>query len=240
MGIVQIDDDVEIGANCTIDRAALGKTWIQQGTKIDNQVQIGHNVRIGEHTVVAGCVGISGSAVIGRRCMLGGMVGVAGHLEICDDVLVTGRTMVSSSIRQPACTRARCSGRFGVSAATPRDSRSSTSSRGVRRLERRGRRTRGDDGMDESSDSASTVLPFAGRLCSSARGRALVASRTSRRTKSFQRPSGSAGHARVMVLEALAQAAAFLLRHRGILPGPDRAFLFRRDRQGAPGDRRAR
>ena len=101
IGAVAIGNDVEVGANSTIDRGAIGDTVIADGVKIDNQVQIGHNVRIGEHTVIAGCVGISGSAVIGRRCMLGGMVGVVGHLEICDDVLVTGRTMISSSIRQP-------------------------------------------------------------------------------------------------------------------------------------------
>jgi len=101
VGSVEIGADVEIGANTTIDRGAIGDTVIADGVKIDNQVQIGHNVRIGEHTVIAGCAGISGSAVIGRRCMIGGMVGVVGHLEICDDVALTGRTMVSSSIRQP-------------------------------------------------------------------------------------------------------------------------------------------
>ncbi len=101
VGAAVLGDDVEVGANTTIDRGAIGDTVIGDGVKIDNQVQIGHNVRIGEHTVIAGCAGISGSAVIGRRCLIGGMVGVAGHLEICDDVAVTGRTMVSSSIRQP-------------------------------------------------------------------------------------------------------------------------------------------
>jgi len=101
VGSVEIGADVEIGANTTIDRGTIGDTVIADGVKIDNQVQIGHNVRIGEHTVIAGCAGISGSAVIGRRCMIGGMVGVAGHLEICDDVAITGRTMVSSPIRQP-------------------------------------------------------------------------------------------------------------------------------------------
>jgi UDP-3-O-[3-hydroxymyristoyl] glucosamine N-acyltransferase len=101
LGSVAIGADVEIGANTTVDRGTIGDTVIADGVKIDNQVQIGHNVRIGEHTVVAGCAGISGSAVIGRRCMIGGMVGVVGHLEICDDVAITGRTMVSSSIRQP-------------------------------------------------------------------------------------------------------------------------------------------
>jgi len=101
VGSVVLGDDVEVGANTTIDRGAIGDTLIGDGVKIDNQVQIGHNVRVGEHTVIAGCAGISGSAVIGRRCMIGGMVGVVGHLEICDDVALTGRTMVSSSIHQP-------------------------------------------------------------------------------------------------------------------------------------------
>lgn len=100
LGSVVLGDDVEVGANTTIDRGTIGDTQIGHGVKIDNQVQIGHNVRVGEHTVIAGCAGISGSAVIGRRCMIGGMVGVVGHLEICDDVAITGRTMVSSSIRQ--------------------------------------------------------------------------------------------------------------------------------------------
>jgi len=101
LGSVLIGDDVEVGANTTVDRGTIGDTVIGEGVKIDNQVQIGHNVRIGAHTVIAGCVGIAGSATVGRRCMLGGMVGVVGHLEICDDVAVTGRTMVSSSITRP-------------------------------------------------------------------------------------------------------------------------------------------
>ena len=73
-----IGDDVEIGSNSTIDRGAIGDTVIEDGVKIDNLVQIGHNVRIGAHTVIAACVGISGSTTIGKRCMLGGMVGVVG------------------------------------------------------------------------------------------------------------------------------------------------------------------
>jgi UDP-3-O-[3-hydroxymyristoyl] glucosamine N-acyltransferase len=101
VGAVQLGDDVEVGANTTIDRGAIDDTLIGDGVKIDNQVQIGHNVRIGAHTVIAGCVGISGSSSIGQRCMIGGMVGIAGHLDICDDVALTGKTMVSASIRQP-------------------------------------------------------------------------------------------------------------------------------------------
>jgi UDP-3-O-[3-hydroxymyristoyl] glucosamine N-acyltransferase len=101
VGTVVIGDDVEIGCNTTVDRGAIEDTVIENGVKIDNLVQVGHNVRIGEHTVIAACSGISGSATIGRRCLIGGMVGIVGHLEICDDVALTGRTMVSSSIRKP-------------------------------------------------------------------------------------------------------------------------------------------
>jgi UDP-3-O-[3-hydroxymyristoyl] glucosamine N-acyltransferase len=101
IGGVRIGNDVEIGASTTIDRGTIEDTVIEDGVKLDNQIQIGHNVRIGAHSVVAGCTGISGSTTIGARCMLGGMVGVAGHLTICDDVVVTGRSFVNSSIRKP-------------------------------------------------------------------------------------------------------------------------------------------
>jgi len=101
VGSVLIGDDVEIGANSTIDRGAIGDTVVERGVKIDNQVQVGHNCRIGEHTVISGCVGISGSVTIGKRCMLGGMVGIVGHLQIADDVYLTGKTMVSHSITKP-------------------------------------------------------------------------------------------------------------------------------------------
>jgi UDP-3-O-[3-hydroxymyristoyl] glucosamine N-acyltransferase len=101
VGSVVLGDDVEVGANSTIDRGAIGDTEIGEGVKIDNLVQIGHNCRVGAHTVIAGCAGISGSTSIGRRCMIGGMVGMAGHLEICDDVAITGLSAVTASIRQP-------------------------------------------------------------------------------------------------------------------------------------------
>jgi UDP-3-O-[3-hydroxymyristoyl] glucosamine N-acyltransferase len=101
LGAVELGDDVEVGSNTTIDRGAIDDTVIERGVKIDNQVQIGHNCRVGEHTVIAGCAGISGSVTIGRRCMIGGMVGVVGHLEICDDVYLTGKTMVTHSITKP-------------------------------------------------------------------------------------------------------------------------------------------
>lgn len=101
VGSVRIGNDVEIGAVTTIDRGAIGDTVIGDGVKLDNQIQIAHNVRIGAHTAIAGCAGVSGSTVIGQRCMIGGMVGIAGHLTICDDVMVTGLSFVSSSIRKP-------------------------------------------------------------------------------------------------------------------------------------------
>jgi UDP-3-O-[3-hydroxymyristoyl] glucosamine N-acyltransferase len=101
VGSVRIGDDVEIGANTTIDRGAIDDTVVENGVKLDNQIQVGHNVIIGAHTAIAGCTGISGSTVIGQRCMIGGMVGFAGHLTIVDDVVVTGCSLVSASIKKP-------------------------------------------------------------------------------------------------------------------------------------------
>jgi len=101
LGGVQVGADVEIGANTTIDRGAIGDTVIEEGVKLDNQIQIGHNVRIGAHSVLAACTGVSGSATIGRHCMVGGAVGIVGHLSICDEVIITGYSMVSHSIRRP-------------------------------------------------------------------------------------------------------------------------------------------
>jgi UDP-3-O-[3-hydroxymyristoyl] glucosamine N-acyltransferase len=98
LGRVRIGNDVEIGANTTIDRGALDDTVIDDGVKIDNLVQIAHNVEIGADTAIAGCVGISGSTRIGRRCRLGGGVGLAGHMRIADDVVLTGMTLVTRSI----------------------------------------------------------------------------------------------------------------------------------------------
>jgi len=100
VGGVRIGDDVDIAANTTIDRGAIGDTVIEQGVKLDNQIQIGHNVTIGAHTAIAGCTGISGSTTLGKRCMIGGMVGFAGHLTIADDVVITGCSLVSASIRE--------------------------------------------------------------------------------------------------------------------------------------------
>lgn len=98
VGTVLIGDDVEIGSNTSIDRGAIEDTVIGNGVKIDNLVQIAHNVRIGEHTAIAGCAGIAGSATIGKRCMIGGAAMIIGHLEICDDVIISGGTLVNNSI----------------------------------------------------------------------------------------------------------------------------------------------
>ncbi|MCG8910228.1 UDP-3-O-(3-hydroxymyristoyl)glucosamine N-acyltransferase [Pseudomonas sp. DP-17] len=101
IGGVTLGDDVEIGANTTIDRGALSDTLVGNGVKLDNQIMIAHNVQIGDHTAMAGCCGISGSAKIGKHCMLAGGVGLVGHIEICDNVFVTGMTMVTRSITEP-------------------------------------------------------------------------------------------------------------------------------------------
>ncbi|MCY7315208.1 MAG: UDP-3-O-(3-hydroxymyristoyl)glucosamine N-acyltransferase [Rubrivivax sp.] len=100
LGAVVIGDDVEIGANTCIDRGALDDTVIDDGVKLDNLVQIGHNVRIGAHTAFAGCVGVAGSARIGRHCTAGGGAIILGHLEIADHVHITAATVITRSIRQ--------------------------------------------------------------------------------------------------------------------------------------------
>lgn len=100
VGGVTIGDDVEIGVNTAIDRGALADTIIGNGVKLDNQIQIAHNVQVGDHTAMAACVGISGSTKIGKHCMLAGGVGLVGHIEICDNVFLTGMTMVTHSITE--------------------------------------------------------------------------------------------------------------------------------------------
>jgi UDP-3-O-[3-hydroxymyristoyl] glucosamine N-acyltransferase len=97
-GFVQIDDDVDIGANSTIDRARFGRTWIQRGVKIDNLVQIAHNVVIGEDTAIAALVGIAGSTRIGRRVLIAGQAGLVGHLEVADHAMIGAQAGVTKSI----------------------------------------------------------------------------------------------------------------------------------------------
>ena len=101
LGGVRIGDDVEIGANTTIDRGAISDTVIGNGVKLDNQIMIAHNVQIGDNTAMAGCSGISGSTKIGRNCMIAGGAGLVGHIEVCDNVFITGMTMVTRSITEP-------------------------------------------------------------------------------------------------------------------------------------------
>jgi UDP-3-O-[3-hydroxymyristoyl] glucosamine N-acyltransferase len=100
LGAVRIGNDVEIGANTCIDRGALGDTVIEGGVKLDNLIQIGHNVHVGAHTAMAACAGIAGSAKIGRHCTLAGGAVVLGHLEVADHVHITACTVISRSIRQ--------------------------------------------------------------------------------------------------------------------------------------------
>ena len=99
-GTVVIADDVEIGANTTIDRGAIDDTVIEQGCKLDNQIHLAHNVRIGAHTAIAACVGIAGSAIIGRYCRISRAVGVFGHLTIADHVTITAMSLVTKDIRE--------------------------------------------------------------------------------------------------------------------------------------------
>jgi UDP-3-O-[3-hydroxymyristoyl] glucosamine N-acyltransferase len=101
IGRVVIGDDVEIGANTTIDRGAIEDTVIGDGVKLDNQIQIGHNCRVGAHTAMAGCVAVAGSTEIGQRCIIGAGALILGHLSICDDVEVSAATVISRSIRKP-------------------------------------------------------------------------------------------------------------------------------------------
>jgi UDP-3-O-[3-hydroxymyristoyl] glucosamine N-acyltransferase len=98
LGIVQIDDDVEIGANTTVDRARFGRTWIQQGVKIDNLVQIAHNVVIGENSVIVAQTGISGSTRVGERVTMAGQVGIVGHVEIADGSVIAAQSGVSKNV----------------------------------------------------------------------------------------------------------------------------------------------
>jgi len=104
IGRVVIGDDVEIGANTTIDRGALDDTVIEEGVKLDNQIQVAHNVRIGAHTAIAGCVGIAGSARIGRHCRIGGGAIILGHLQIADEVEVSAGTVITKSIEKGSYT----------------------------------------------------------------------------------------------------------------------------------------
>ncbi len=100
LGSVVIENDVEIGANTAVDRGALDDTIIEHGCKLDNLIHIGHNVRIGAHTVIAGCVGIAGSTNIGRHCVIAGGAKLNGHINIADNVTITGASVVINNIKQ--------------------------------------------------------------------------------------------------------------------------------------------
>lgn len=101
LGSVLIGDDVDVGANTTIDRGAVEDTIIGNGVKMDNLIQIGHNVQIGDNTIIAGCAAIAGSTIIGKNCMIGGASCFTGHITLGDNIMITGMTGVSKSIREP-------------------------------------------------------------------------------------------------------------------------------------------
>jgi UDP-3-O-[3-hydroxymyristoyl] glucosamine N-acyltransferase len=101
LGRVVLEDDVDIGCNSAIDRGALGDTVVGTGTKIDNLVQIAHNVTVGAHTVIAGCTGVAGSTAIGAHCRIGGGVGIVGHIRIADGTTLLGATQVIRTISKP-------------------------------------------------------------------------------------------------------------------------------------------
>jgi UDP-3-O-[3-hydroxymyristoyl] glucosamine N-acyltransferase len=101
LGSVIVGVDVEIGANTTIDRGAMGDTVIEDGVKLDNLIMIAHNCRIGAHSALAACVAIAGSSVVGKRCILGGRAGLTGHITLCDDVVVLGTSFISHNITKP-------------------------------------------------------------------------------------------------------------------------------------------
>ena len=101
LGNVVIGDDVEIGANTTIDRGAIEDTVIGENVKLDNQIQVAHNVQIGAHTVISGCTGLAGSTRIGKHCAIGGAVTIVGHAEIADNVFITANSLVTNSIKHP-------------------------------------------------------------------------------------------------------------------------------------------
>jgi len=101
VGRAILGNDVEVGANTTIDRGALDDTVLEEGVKLDNQIQIAHNCRIGRHTAIAACVGIAGSTTIGAYCQIGGAAMIIGHLDICDRVTISAGTFVAKNIRSP-------------------------------------------------------------------------------------------------------------------------------------------
>jgi UDP-3-O-[3-hydroxymyristoyl] glucosamine N-acyltransferase len=101
VGGVLVGNDVEIGANTTVDRGAIGDTVIEDGVRIDNLCMIAHNVRVGEHTAMAAMTGIAGSTVIGKRCLFAGKTGTVGHINVCDDVIVAAQTFLSKDVTEP-------------------------------------------------------------------------------------------------------------------------------------------
>ena len=99
-GVVELGNDCEVGANTTIDRGAIENTVLGDDVRLDNQIQIGHNVRVGDHTIMAGCVAVAGSAVIGENCLIGGGAGIVGHISICDGTTIQAMSLVTHDIKK--------------------------------------------------------------------------------------------------------------------------------------------
>lgn len=151
LGTVVIGDDVEVGANTTIDRGALGNTVIENGVRLDNLIQIAHNCLIGANTAVAACTGIAGSAKIGKRCLIAGATAINGHVTICDDVVILGMGMVTASIDAPGIYGS------GLPASPARDWRKSVAR--IRRLDKLTERVKHLEGLldvkaQESADAS--------------------------------------------------------------------------------------
>lgn len=145
LGAVRVGDDVEIGANTTVDRGALDDTVLEDDVRLDNQVQIAHNVHVGAHTALAGCAGVAGSTRLGKWCLVGGDVGIAGHLSIADRVTITARTFVNHSIHEAGSV---------YSGALPMDesARWRKNSARFRQLDQLARRLRALEGESSKAD----------------------------------------------------------------------------------------
>lgn len=147
LGSVEIGDDCEIGANTCIDRGAIDDTVIGRNVRLDNLIQIGHNVRIGDHTAIAACTGIAGSTRVGSRCMIGGAAGIGGHLEIADGVVILGRAMVTHSLTEKGIYGS------GLPVAPAREWRRTVGRiRRLDRLEKRVKQVEGKLDIDSGSD----------------------------------------------------------------------------------------
>ena len=217
LGAVRIGNDVEIGANTCIDRGALQDTVIEDGVKLDNLIQIGHNVRVGRNTAMAGCVGVAGSATIGANCTIGGSAGVLGHLTIADGVNVSSFSLVTRSLNKPGhYTGFYPAGRQCVLGKERRHAQAAVDL--ARARARAGKRTEGNEKMMMDIHEILKKLPhrypflLVDRVLEVEKGKRIKALKNVTINEQFF--NGHFPHRPVMpgvlMLEALAQAAALL------------------------------